>query len=80
MLYDVKQSQNADRHFTICANNDSELINAIAEVIDSECNEDYYYDDITLDDYDGSVWEVRELGELFKIELSISRKICGKRC
>lgn len=30
MLYDVKQSQNADRHFTVCANNDSELINAIA--------------------------------------------------
>lgn len=78
MLYDVKQSQNADRHFTICANNDSELINAIAEAIDAECDEDYY-DDTTLDDYDGSVWEVRELGEPFKIELSISRKIGGKR-
>lgn len=54
MLYDVKQSQNYDRHFTVCANNDSELINAIAEAIDAECDEDYY-DDTTLDDYDGSV-------------------------
>lgn len=52
MLYDVKPSQNYDRHFTVCANNDSELINAIAEAIDAECDEDYY-DDITLDDYDG---------------------------
>lgn len=79
MLYDVKQSQNYDRHFTVCANNDSELINAIAEVVDDKCYEDAY-SDVTLDDYDGSVWEVRELGEPFKIELSISRKICGKRC
>lgn len=79
MLYDVKQPQNADSHFTVCANNDSELINAIAEAIDDECKENYY-DDITLDDYDGSIWEVRELGEPFKIELSISRKIGGKRC
>ena len=78
MLYDVTQSQNADRHFTICANNDSELINAIAEAIDAKCDEDYY-DDITLDDYDGSIWEVHELGNPFKIELSISRKIGGKR-
>lgn len=79
MLYDVKQSQNADRHFTVCANNDSELVNAIAEAIDAEYNESYY-DDITLDDYDGSIWEVRELGEPFKVKLSISRKIGGKRC
>lgn len=79
MLYDVKLSQNYDRHFTVCANNDSELVNAIAEAIDAECDA-YYCDDITLDDYDGSIWEVRELGEPFKIELSISRKIGGKRC
>lgn len=79
MLYDVTLSQDADRHFTVCANNDSELINAIAEAIDAECNEDYY-NDITLDDYDGSIWQVRELGEPFKIKLSISRKIGGKRC
>lgn len=79
MLYYVKQSQNDDHYFTVCANNDSELINAIAETIDAECDEDYY-GDITLDDYDGSIWEVRELGEPFKIELSISRKIGGKRC
>lgn len=79
MLYDVKRSQNYDCHFTVCANNDSELINAIAEAIDAKCDEDYY-GDIALDDYDGSIWEVRELGEPFKIELSISRKIGGKRC
>lgn len=54
MLYDVKLSQNYDHHFTVCANNDSELINAIAEAIDAECDEDYY-DDITLDDYDSSI-------------------------
>lgn len=78
MLYDVTESQNADCRFTVCANNDSELINAIARAIDAKCDEDYY-DDITLDDYDGSIWEVRELNEPFKIELSISRKIGGKR-
>lgn len=78
MLYDVTESQNANRRFTVCANNDSELINAIARAIDAQCDEDYY-DDITLDDYDGSIWEVRELSEPFKIELSISRKIGGKR-
>ena len=78
MLYDVKQSQNYDRHFTVCANNDSELINAIAEAIDDKCYEDAY-SDTTLDDYDGSIWQVRELGEPFNIELSISRKVGGKR-
>lgn len=77
MLYDVTYSKDADLRFTVCANNDSELINAIAESIDE------YYDDsysgMTLDDYDGSVWQVRELGEPFKVELSICRKIGGKR-
>ena len=79
MLYDVTSSQNSDLNFTVCANNDSELINAIAEAIDDKCYEDDY-SDATLDDYDGSIWQVRELGEPFKIELSISRKIGGKRC
>ena len=51
----------------------------IAEAIDDKCYEDAY-GDATLDDYDGSIWQVRELGEPFKIELSISRKIGGKRC
>ena len=78
MLYDVTLSQDTDCHFTVCANNDSELLNAIAEAIEAACGEDYY-DDTTLDDYDGSVWQVRELGEPFNIELSISRKIGGKR-
>lgn len=78
MLYDVTHSQDSDLNFTICANNDSELINAIAEAIDDKCYEDDY-SDATLDDYDGSIWQVRELGEPFKVELSISRKISGKR-
>lgn len=78
MLYDVTHSQDSDLNFTVCANNDSELVNAIAEAIDVKCDEDYY-NNITLDDYDGSVWQVRKLGEPFKVELSISRKIGGKR-
>lgn len=79
MLYDVTCVNYGDLNFTVSANNDSELINAIAEAIDAECYKSYY-DDITLDNYDGSIWQVRELGEPFKIELSISRKIDGKRC
>lgn len=78
MLYDVTSSHDSDLNFTVCANNDSELINAIAEAIDDKCYEDAY-SDTTLDDYNGSIWEVRELGEPFKVELSISRKIGGKR-
>lgn len=79
MWYNVTSLQYSDLNFTVRANNDSELINAIAETIDDRCNEDYY-DDRTLDDYDGSTWQVRELGEPFGVELSISRKISGKRC
>lgn len=78
MLYDVTHSQDSDLNFTVCANNDSELINAIAEAIDDKCYEDAY-SDATLDDYDGSTWQVRELGEPFKVVLSINRKISGKR-
>lgn len=79
MLYNVTSLQNSNLNFSVCANNDNELINAIAETIDDRCNEDYC-DDTTLDDYDGSTWQVRELGEPFEVELSISRKISGKRC
>lgn len=79
MLYNVTCVNDGDLNFTVSANNDSELINAIAEAIDAERDESYY-DDITLDNYDGSIWQVRELGAPFKIELSISRKIDGKRC
>ena len=77
MLYNVTYSKDADLNFTICANNDTELMNAIAEAID-----EYYedsYSGMTLDDYNGSIWQVRELGEPFKVELSICRKIGGKR-
>ena len=65
MLYNVTYSKDADLNFTVCANNDIELMNAIAEAID-----EYYedsYSDMTLDDYNGSIWQVRELGEPFKI-------------
>lgn len=79
MLYNVTCVNDGDLNFTVSANNDSELINAIAKAIDAECYESYY-DDITLDNYDGSIWQVRKLGEPFKIKLSISRKIDGKRC
>ena len=79
MLYDVTCSQNTGLNFTVCANNDNELINAIAEAIDDRCYEDAY-SDATLDDYNGSTWQVRELGEPFNIELSISRKVGGKHC
>lgn len=78
MLYNVMCSENTDLDFTVCANNDNELVNAIAEAVDDKCYEDAY-SDATLDDYDGSIWQVHELGEPFKIELSISRKIGGKR-
>lgn len=78
MLYNVICSEDTDLDFTVCANNDSELANAIAEAIDVKCDEDYY-NDSTLDDYNGSTWQVRELGEPFKVVLSISRKISGKR-
>lgn len=77
MLYNVTYSKDADLNFTVCANNDIELMNAIAEAIDEYYEESY--SDMTLDDYNGSIWQVRELGEPFKIELSISRKIGGKR-
>lgn len=49
MLYDVTCSQDSDLNFTVCANNDSELANAIASAIDNRCSEDYY-NDTTLDD------------------------------
>lgn len=78
MLYNVMCTDDTDIDFTVCANNDSELVNAIAEAIDVKCYEDAY-SDATLDDYDGSTWQVRELGEPFKVVLSISRKISGKR-
>lgn len=78
MLYNVTHSQDADLNFTVCANNDSELMNAIAEAIEDKSRE-YSYEDINLDDYNGSVWQVRELGEPFKVKLSICRKIDGKR-
>lgn len=64
--------------FVVNADNDQELINAIATAIERKCDEDDY-GETTLDDYDGSTWQVRELGENFEVELEISRKIGGKR-
>lgn len=67
-----------DTYFVVNADNDQELINAIATAIENKCDEDDY-GEMTLDDYDGSVWQVRELGENFEVELEVSRKIGGKR-
>lgn len=64
--------------FVVSADNDQELVTAIAAALENKCYEDGY-DDVTLDDYDDSVWQVRELGENFEVELAISRKIGGKR-
>ena len=36
-------------------------------------------DDLGAAELNGSVWRVRELGENFDVELSICRKISGKR-
>lgn len=81
MLYLVSEFTRIDEDdvcFVVNANNDQELVNAIAVVIENKCYEDDY-SDMTLDDYDGSVWQVRELGENFEIELEVSCKIGGKR-
>ena len=72
-------SYDDDNCFVVRADNDNELLNAIAEVLEYKCDKDDY-SDMTLDDYDGSRWQVRELGEEFEVELEISRKIGGKRC
>lgn len=64
--------------FVVNASSDQELINAIATAIENKCDEDDY-GETTLDDYDGSVWQVRELDENFEVELEVSRKIGGKR-
>lgn len=77
MEKDVTRFYDDDFAFVVRADNDQELVKAIANVVENMyCNDDY---DTTLDDYDGSRWQVRELGDNFEIELSICRKIGGKR-
>lgn len=77
MNRDITRFHDEDFAFVVRANNDTELVNAIATVVEEHyCNDDY---DTTLDDYDDSGWQVRELGDNFKIELSIKREISGKR-
>ena len=77
MNRDITHFHDDDFAFVVRANNDTELINAIATVVEEHyCNDDC---DTTLDDFDSSVWQVRELGENFDVELSICRKISGKR-
>ncbi len=75
----VTSFDSEDGCFVVRANNDEELTDAIASFVDSNYCDKYDYDN-TLEDYDGSVWTVRELGEEFKIELNIERKVSGKRC
>lgn len=77
MNRDITRFHDDDFAFVVRANDDTELINAIATVVEEHyCNDNY---DTTLDDFDNSVWQVRELGENFDVELSICRKISGKR-
>ena len=77
MNRDITRFHDEDFAFVVRANNDTELVNAIATVVEEHyCNDDY---DTTLDDYDGSSWQVRELGDNFDIKLSIKREISGKR-
>lgn len=76
MNRDVTRFGDDDFTFVVRADNDQELANAIAEVLDD-------YDNVNcsgpLEDWDGSGWKVRELNEPFNLELSICRKISGKR-
>lgn len=76
---DVTPFGSEDGCFVVRANNDEELANAIVSFIESNYCDNYDYDS-TIEDYDGSAWVVRELGEEFKIELNIERKVSGKRC
>lgn len=76
---DITHFDSEDGCFVVRANNDEELANAIAYFVDSNYCDKYNYGN-TLEDYNGSAWTVRELGEEFKIELNIERKISGKRC
>lgn len=76
---DITHFDSEDGCFVVRANNDEELTNAIVSFIESHYCDNYDYD-TALEDYDGSAWVVRELGEEFKIELNIERKISGKRC
>lgn len=76
MNRDITRFGDDDFTFVVRADNDQELANAIAEVLDDYCNVN---GDGPLEDWDGSGWKVRELSEPFNIELSICRKISAKR-
>lgn len=73
---DVTRFGDDDFTFVVRADNDQELANAIAEVLDDN---DHVNDNGPLEDWDGSGWKIRELSELFNLELSICRKISAKR-
>lgn len=76
MNRDVTRFGDDDFTFVVRADNDQELANAIAKVLDD-------YDNVNcngpLEDWDGSGWKIRELSEPFNFELSICCKISAKR-
>lgn len=76
MNRDVTRFGDDDFTFVVRADNDQELANAIAEVLDDN---DYVNGNGPLEDWDGSGWKIRELSEPFNLELSICRKISAKR-
>lgn len=76
MNRDVTRFGDDDFTFVVRADSDQELANVIAEVLDDY---DHVNGNGPLEDWDGSGWQVRELSEPFNLELSICRKISGKR-
>ena len=76
MNRDVTRFGDDDFTFVVRADNDQELANAIAEVLDDN---DHVNDNGPLEDWDGSCWKIRELSEPVNLELSICRKISAKR-
>lgn len=64
--------------FVAHVNNDEELTNAIISYINEVYVSGYDYD-TSLEDYDGSRWTVRPLGEEFQFELGIEQKFSGRR-
>lgn len=75
---DITFLNSSDGCFVAHANNDEELTNAIISYINEVyvCSYDY---NTSLEDYDGSRWTVRPLGEEFQFELGIEHKVSGRR-
>lgn len=75
---DITLFNDGDGCFIASANNDEELTNDIISYINEVYVSDYDYN-TSLEDYDGSRWTVRPLGEEFQFELGIEQKFSGRR-